>query len=78
MQNATPDNRTYLATPAPPFPPSSPCFLGIIILALAYLVPNRLKDAHWGARIGRFPASRFFVCGGLDVNVCPRWTEQAA
>ena len=50
---------------------------GIISLALAYLVPKRLKDAPWGARIGRFPASRFFVCGGLDVNVCPRWTEQA-
>jgi hypothetical protein len=46
-------------------------------LALAYLHPNRLKGAHWGARIGRFPVSRFFVCGGWDVNVCPRWTEQA-
>ena len=47
-------------------------------LALAYLHPDRLKGDHWGARIGRFPASRFFVCGGLDANVCPRWMEQAA
>ncbi len=66
------------ATPAVLFLATQACLSGIIYLALAYLHLKRLNAGPWGARIGRFLASRLFVGGGLNANVCLRCMEQAA